>query len=136
MAQRIGAVILVALFLAGCSLVQPEPTQPSSRSNAATGAGAVPQRTAAPPPRRTAPRATLSDLIGTAPDRIDRLLGTPELVRREGAGELRLYRSKSCVLHVFLYPRNGTPVATHIEARTETARLDSPQTDRCIASFS
>lgn len=128
MAQRMGAFLLAALFLTGCSGVQPEPTQTSPRSNAAT--------TAAAPPQRTAPRATLSDLIGTTPDRIDSFLGTPELVRREGAGELRLYRSESCVLHVFLYRRNGSPVATHIEARGETSRLDMPQTDRCIASFS
>lgn len=134
MAQRIGAFVLAALFLTGCSLAQPEPTQTSSRGDGVTVAGTTQQRAA--PPRRTAPRASLSDLIGTTPERIDGFLGTPELVRREGAGELRLYRSESCVLHVFLYPRNGTPVATHIEARTETARLDPSQTDRCIAGFS
>lgn len=134
MAQRIGALVLAALFLTGCSLAQPEPTQTSSRGDGVTVADTTQQRAA--PPRRTAPRASLSDLIGTTPERIDGFLGTPELVRREGAGELRLYRSESCVLHVFLYPRNGTPVATHIEARTETARLDPSQTDRCIAGFS
>lgn len=67
---------------------------------------------------------------------IERFLGTPEIIRQEGPAELRLYRSRTCVLHVFLYPRDGRVTATHIEGRTETARLDDRQLNRCVASFS
>lgn len=73
--------------------------------------------------------------MGANSSHIDQLLGAPDIVRREGEGELRLYRSSTCVLHVFLYPRAGTTEATHIEARIDRTRLGSAQTNRCVASF-
>jgi hypothetical protein len=73
--------------------------------------------------------------MGTVASRIDQLLGAPEIVRREGPGELRLYRSPSCVLHVFLYPSSGIYQATHIEARTDRTLQGPAQRERCVASF-
>ena len=87
-------------------------------------------------PARRAPKASPADLLGSDAARIDTLLGAPEIVRREGPGELRLYRSTTCVLHVFLYPGNGAIRATHIEARTATVRLAAGETNSCVASFS
>lgn len=78
----------------------------------------------------------MADLLGATPARLDTYLGLPEIARREGPGELRLYRSASCVLHIFLYPRNGVIEAAHIEARSDRERLDARASERCIASFS
>lgn len=124
------------LVLAGCSLATSTPTAAPSRADPAAGASTRGTQANPAPPPRTTPRATLSDLMGAVPDRIDGFLGQPEIVRREGAGELRLYRSAACVVHVFLYPRNGTLSASHIEARSAAERLDAAGTDSCIASFS
>ncbi|MEP4887106.1 MAG: hypothetical protein ABJ215_12115, partial [Alphaproteobacteria bacterium] len=92
------------------------------------------QTTTAPPPARTAPGATgvaparqapsapaprISDLIGLATAQIDARIGTPELIRREGDGEVRIYHNAACILHVFAYPRRAGSAdrqATHIEA--------------------
>jgi len=131
------ALILATLLLAGCSLAQSPSAPGTSRSNDSGATAAIrPQPAATTQPRRAAPRATLADLMGAEPARIDNFLGLPEIVRREGTGELRLYRSETCVVHVFLYPRSGVLTAAHIEARSETARLDANQTESCIASFS
>jgi len=74
--------------------------------------------------------------MGADSNRIDQLLGAPDIVRQEGQGALRLYRSPICVLHVFLYPRAGATQATHIEARIARTKLDAEQIDPCVASFS
>lgn len=136
MLRRSGSLILGVLLLTGCSLVQSGRTQAPARTEATTTTTARVQPSPPAEPRRTAPRATMADLLGAAPDRIDNYLGSPEFVRREGPGELRLYRSSSCVLHVFLYPQNGIVQAAHVEARNDATRLDARATESCIASFS
>ncbi len=130
---RSGPLILAIVLLTGCSLVQNERSQAPARTESPTATARLQPTT---PTRRPAPRATMADLLGADPARIDSYLGAPEIVRREGAGELRLYRSNNCVLHIFLYPRNGTIGATHVEARNDTAQLDPSATERCITSFS
>lgn len=135
MLRRSGTLIFSLALLTGCSLMQNDRTQaPASTGASATTARVQP--TASTQPRRSAPRATMADLMGAAPARLDNYLGSPEITRREGSGELRLYRSATCVLHVFLYPQNRIVQAAHIEARNDTARLDARATERCIASFS
>jgi hypothetical protein len=135
-AGRATTLIVATLVLASCSLAQSRPAPVASSTNETAVTGTARTASNSPvEPRRAAPRATLADLMGAAPARIDHFLGRPEIVRREGPGELRLYRSRACVVHVFLYPRNGTLSAAHIEARNETKRLDSARTEDCIASF-
>lgn len=138
--MRRPAPILIAITmtaLAGCTAGQSgsgpaAPTaSPATDTSTAVARATAPARTA---PSR--PRADLTDLIGADAARIDRFLGTPEIVRQEGPGEMRLYRSPSCVLHVFLYPRDGRKTASHIEARRESARLEERQLNSCVASFS
>ena len=109
------------------------------------------QSTTAPPPARTAPVVTrqanrvpaappaqklrISDLLGQTPVEIDARLGTPDLIRREGDGEVRIYSNPACILHVFAYPRGGTPQATHIEARTPKGQVVGDDADACLARF-
>ncbi len=89
------------------------------------------------PPRRTpaAPLPQISGLVGLETSRIDALIGTPDLVRGEGDGELRIYRNTACVLHVFAYAREGVRQATHIEARTTEGQIAGAEADACLAQF-
>lgn len=87
----------------------------------------------APPP--ATPKLALADLLGQPSTRIDSLLGDPDLVRAEGDGEIRIYRNAACVLHVFIYSRDGVRRATHAEARTSAGRLDGVAADECAARF-
>lgn len=125
------------MLLAGCSIGSPGSGTTSQTDTSA--AGNTPALARAAAPTRTAParpRARLADLMGADAERIDRFLGTPEIVRQEGPAELRLYRSSSCVVHVFLYPRDGGVAATHIEGRDDAVRLTDRQLESCVASFS
>ena len=134
---RRGLLIVAGFALTACSLVQPTPAKPPPQPAATTQQTRIaPAQPRAAPPARRAPKASPADLLGSDAARIDTLLGAPEIVRREGPGELRLYRSTTCVLHVFLYPGDGAIRATHIEARTGTVRLAASETDSCVASFS
>ena len=134
---RGGLLIVAGFALTACSLVQPTPAKPPPQPAATTQQTRIaPAQPRAAPPARRAPKASLADLLGSDAARIDTLLGAPEIVRREGPGELRLYRSTTCVLHVFLYPWDGAIRATHIEARTATVRLAAGETNSCVASFS
>lgn len=134
MTLRRSLVAAAALALAGCSLDgfgQPE---------ARTGQTSPPPRTEAPaaqqPAAATRPRADLQALLNADEARVDGYLGRPQMVRSEGAGEMRMYRSNACVVHVFLFPRAGRLTAAHVEARAGNRRLSPDQADTCIASFS
>jgi len=86
-------------------------------------------------PAPSAPKLRISDLVGRTPAQIDTLIGIPDLVRREGDGEVRIHRSNACVLHVFAYPRGGVPQATHIEARTPNGQIVGDAAEECLAGF-
>lgn len=130
-------IALAMLVLASCAS-GPSGSGSSSQTDTPSAAGPTAVARAAPPARTapTRPRAQLADLMGADAPGIERFLGAPDIVRQEGLGELRLYRSATCILHVFLYPQDGRLTATHIEARSETARLDDRQLNRCLTSFS
>lgn len=63
---------------------------------------------------------------------LDRLLGRPDLVRRDGTAEMRLYRGSACTLHLFLYPQGGSPQARYLEARSRAGKLDAAEEARCL----
>lgn len=109
------------------------------------------QTTTSPPPAPTAPAVTqqanrspatanaqklrISDLIGRETAQIDAQIGSPDLVRVEGEGEVRIYRNPACILHVFAYPRGGVRQATHIEARTPDGQIVGEDADDCLTRF-
>lgn len=123
----------------------------SACAAARTSAPAERGTTTSPPPARTAPAVTrqtsrsaaaapvqklqISDLIGRETAQIDAQIGTPDLVRTEGDGEVRIYRNPACILHVFAYPRGGVRQATHIEARTPDGQIVGKDADDCVTSF-
>ena len=91
---RRGLLIAVGFLLTACSPVQPTPAKPPSQPAAITQQTRIaPAQPRAAPLARRAPKASTADLLGSDAARIDTLLGAPEIVRREGPGELRLYRS-------------------------------------------
>lgn len=141
-----GPLLLAAvLALAACAraggTVAPEagtaasPQAPAAPAETARmqPSGATPST--ASPAAAPAPRLTFAELLGSEASRLDSLLGTPDLVRRDGSGEVRVYRNPECVIHVFVYPRDGAPRATHIEARNGVSRLAPAETEACIARF-
>ncbi|MGB0570988.1 MAG: hypothetical protein ACPGQM_02805 [Alphaproteobacteria bacterium] len=110
-------------------------TTPPARTTP-TIARAGPARRAGPTIRTpTAPLRQVSSLVGLETYRIDALIGGPNLTRSEGDGELRIYRSATCILHVFAYPRAGVRQVTHIEARTTEGQIAGAEADACLAQF-
>ncbi len=126
-------VLMAAAALTACSL---DGFGGTDNANTPARQEARPQATAPAPAARARPRADLEDILGAESVRVDGYLGRPRIVRREGAGELRLYRSSACVVHVFMYPRAGRLTAAHVEARAENRRLSGNRADACIGSFS
>jgi hypothetical protein len=129
--------LAAALALGACAQARDSGTAAPAGASApppapAQAARTQPARTAPEPP---APRLGIADILGIDAGRLDSLLGAPELVRRDGSGEVRLYRAPDCVLHVFVYPRDGGARATHIEARGSNGRMDTAATEACVARF-
>lgn len=105
-------IALLAL-LAGCGAQSsgklPAPASVSSRP--------------APPPIFRAP-PTGDPILGQDVAAVSRLLGSPRLDVREGAGRKLQFTGAGCVVDVYFYaPRaQGEPVATHIDARGADGR--------------
>lgn len=144
--------LCAAGLLAACAGAQNTPAPPVS------AAASTPQA----PPAQTAPAQTGSKaerapvrnsvraapvpvptpdiLIGLAPDALDKLLGKPNLVRRDGPAEVRLYRDPeaTCTFHVFLYA-NGvagqSSAVEYFEARNIEGRLEGTEITDCYAAL-
>lgn len=123
------------LLLAACSGL---PGQSGSSGSDVSGhtQATPPSRATAVPNARPQRTWTVADLMDADTTKVDGIMGPPDIVRREGAGEMRIYRNSSCVVHVFLFPRADQLYTTHVEARANAARLDERQAGACISSFS
>ncbi|RDE07414.1 hypothetical protein DVW87_01320 [Sphingomonas aracearum] len=79
--------------------------------------------------------AGLQGVMGRNSGQLTALLGQPVADVREGAARKLQFRSGTCVLDTYLYPRNGgEPVVTYLDAR----QPDGSPIDRasCVAAFS
>jgi len=79
-------------------------------------------------------------LIGLARDAVDKLLGKPDLVRRDGPAEVRLYRDQeeTCTFHVFLYANGAssqTSAVEYFEARNTQGRLEGAEIADCYRAI-
>ncbi len=84
------------------------------------------------PPRD--PVFLAAEIEGKAGDELDALLGAPDLVRLEGAGEFRRYMLADCALMIILYPDDkGTKRTAKIDAGALSVGDDKPDLDRCLA---
>ncbi|MGD9800612.1 MAG: hypothetical protein AB7F91_05145 [Parvularculaceae bacterium] len=80
------------------------------------------------------PAFILADLADKSADEIDGVLGAPDLVRIEGAGEFRRYALADCALIIILYPDDaGVKRAKRLEAGALTSGAEKPDLDRCLA---
>ncbi|QNN65047.1 hypothetical protein H9L12_12785 [Sphingomonas rhizophila] len=73
-----------------------------------------------PKPAEQVP-AQRGDLIGLSTEEIGVRFGRPDLTVAEGPGTKVQYRSRSCVLDLYLYVApsgQGAPRVTHVDART------------------
>lgn len=87
------------------------------------------------PPKPVAPVFEAKDVLGAAGSKVDAMFGPPLLTRREGAGEYRRYRLKTCTLIVVLYPdETGAPRVTHADATALHSDDDKPDLKACLAA--
>lgn len=72
-------------------------------------------------------------LIGMDRAGLTSTLGEPRMLRRDAPVEIWQYRSRSCVLDVFLYEApDGIEAVAHLEARNNLA--EAVAIDRCMGS--
>jgi hypothetical protein len=115
--QRRGrALVLFGLALVGCAASQTPPA-------AAPAPVAPPPARAALPPQAATTRTVLGPerYQGLAGAELVRLLGRPDMLRRDGGAEIWQYRAGACILHLFLYEEGGALLVVHAEARNRTS---------------
>jgi hypothetical protein len=114
---RAATIIFAIMLAAGCATTGEEPAVAAAREK---------------PPAKPAFRQ--SDIAGKDAAALDRLLGAPALIRKEGAGEFRRYAFKSCSLIVILYPDDkGALAAQKVDAAAKVAGEPRPDLDLCLA---
>ena len=109
--------------------VQPGPGSPP----APLPESAAPENSAAAPTPELTKPARPEDVLGLAADALEKLLGRPELVRRDTPAQVWQYRSASCVVDFYLYPEKTSYRVAFIEARDRSAA--SMAADRCFDSL-
>jgi hypothetical protein len=110
------------------------PAQPSPGSpSAPLLESAAPENSAAAPAPVPAKPARPEDILGLAADAIEKLLGRPELVRRDAPAQVWQYRSASCIVDLYLYPEKTSYRVAFIEARDRSAARMAA--DRCFDSL-
>ncbi len=132
--QRSGllAACLIGFALGGCEVLEqttPGSAPPPEAAPTPTAAAAAPAPQPAPEVPEIAalpPEPAIDDdparLMGLDAAGLAKLLGDPELTRREPPAEIWQYRGESCVFDVFLYEEAGRQRVTYLEARDGTAR--------------
>ena len=142
--------VCAAFFLAACAGT-PNPAPPTEPAAArAPDAAAAQTERLQPPPARAAVREDVpvvpapdlnpEILIGLAPDAVDKILGVPDLVRRDGPAEVRIYRDPQnrCTFHVFLYVNAAAgPSSTveYYEARDKDGRIEGTDIKECYRAL-
>lgn len=143
--------ICTACLLAACTGAQNSqaPQDPAAPSAAEAASPQISTRQPEPEPRapvrngvRAAPMPppTPNILIGLASDAVDKLLGKPDLVRRDGPAEVRLYGDfkATCTFHVFLYAKDAADPAgavEYFEARNSQGRLEGAEITECYVAL-
>jgi hypothetical protein len=113
-------LIAVALIASGCATV-----------DSGAPAAATPSVTKDLPSK---PAFRAAEIEGKTADDLDALLGAPDLLRIEGAGEFRRYMLADCALLVILYPdEKGIKRAAEIDAGALRSGEEKPNLDVCLA---
>ncbi len=104
---------------AGAQTPEPAPAQATGSAQAGAQTGATAGATAALPP---VVDDDPSRLMGLDPRGVAKVLGDPELIRREQPAEIWQYRGAGCVFDVFFYEDAGLKRVTYLEARDSEAQ--------------
>ena len=110
--RRLAPLALAAagLGLSGCTAPSASAAPPSASSQssppASVGAGA---------------EIGPDNPLGLDPAGLTKWFGTPSLIRRDYPAEVWQYRTKGCVLELYLYPVDDHMAVTHAEARGPAA---------------
>lgn len=80
------------------------------------------------------PPSGATQLLGTAPEQLERMLGAPSLRRPEGTAEIWLYLAPSCAIDVILYRDRGTLAVAHAVARARGPAEQRVTEAECLAS--
>jgi hypothetical protein len=101
--------------LAGCAGSETPP-------EAAPAPAAPPPVALHPPPQAATARTVLGPerYQGLAGAELVRLLGRPDMMRRDAGAEIWQYRMGACILHLFLYEEGGALHVVHAEQRSRT----------------
>ncbi len=123
---------LIGFALGACEVLEQitpgsEPPPEAAPAPIAAGAAPAPQPAPAVPKTAALPPAPKIDddparLMALDRAGLAKLLGDPELTRREPPAEIWQYRGGSCVFDVFLYEEAGRQRVTYLEARDGAAR--------------
>ena len=113
--RSLAAPLLLALLVGACAAPQPEPIKVVPAAPETDQAKSLPELPSSPPP----PRPDADRLLGLEPRHIQDVLGTPSLVRREGAAQVMQFKNGSCVLDVIFYEEapGGAFLAEHLASR-------------------
>ncbi len=132
--RRSGLLVacLIGFALGACEALEqvaPNSEAPPEAAPTPTAAGAAPAPQPAPEVPETAalpPAPVIDDdparLMGLDRTGLAKLLGDPELTRREPPAEIWQYRGGSCVFDVYLSEEAGRQRVTYLDARDAAAR--------------
>jgi len=145
MRRRRAIILALAGTLTACASAPPQRPAPTAPAPAPTMTPAPPPAQSTPPAVREvtrtpepAPIVVPPTLLGLAPADLDSFLGAPNLVRRDGPAEIRLYGDASsfCTLHVFLYENSaGGRTVDYFEARQNSRRLTDDDVNGCLRAL-
>lgn len=93
---------------------------PSSLASAPTAKTSAPEIANLPTPKEAVPEITAptpQELINLQPTDLSKTFGTASLVRRDLGAEIWQYRTRECVLFLFLYPTPDGNSATSLRVR-------------------
>lgn len=124
----------------GAALVKPVAAEPVTKApQGKVEQGKLPElATAAPgavPKSVASTRYSVEDLMGLNGPAVERLLGKPDLSRKEPFAEVWQYTHGDCVLFLFLYPsEKGGPEVTHAETGARDGGKD-PDSRQCVSAL-
>lgn len=124
------APVALALLVAACGAPAPEPETAPPAAPEVEAVEALPEAQTLP----QAPPAA-NRLLGLEPRHVQIILGTPSLVRREGAAQVMQFKNGNCVFDVTFYEEapGGAFLARHLASRLLDGAPIAP--DDCLAAI-
>ncbi len=128
--RRLAPLALAAagVGLAGCASPSASAALPAASASGSSNQPIPPAQAGAPS------QSALDNPLGLDQAGLTKWFGTPSLIRRDYPAEVWQYRTKSCVLELYLYPVDDHMAVTHAEARGPAA--GSSALKPCLSALS